>query len=269
MAYPPAMVPLHFEVAGSRINGILYMAAGLGPHPTVLMLQGFPGNEKNADLSQAMRRAGSNVVNINYRGTWGSEGKFTFANALEDVAYIVAKFRDPGWADRYRSDPDQIAIVGHSFGGFLGASIGSRDQGVACYVHLAGMDLGVLGKMVQSNDELRIAFTQMFEGDMDSSGGPVHGNARTLIETAIEHAEAYSLQRQATDLSTRPLLLVAAVNDQVLPKSVYHDPLVSALRKAGATRVTEAVYDDDHVFSSHRISLARKIVEWQSEQCWH
>ena len=42
-----------------RLLGTLYTAAGEGLHPVVLLLHGIPGNEQNADLAQALRRAGN------------------------------------------------------------------------------------------------------------------------------------------------------------------------------------------------------------------
>jgi uncharacterized protein len=38
---------------GARINGLMYLAAGSGPHPIVIFLHGYPGNERNLDLAQA------------------------------------------------------------------------------------------------------------------------------------------------------------------------------------------------------------------------
>jgi pimeloyl-ACP methyl ester carboxylesterase len=58
------------------LNAVIYVAAGKGPHPTLLLLHGFPGNEQNLDLAQAARRAGWNVLTLHYRGSWGSPGPF-------------------------------------------------------------------------------------------------------------------------------------------------------------------------------------------------
>ena len=55
----------------------------------VLLLHGFPGNERNLDLAQALRRAGWTVVFFHYRGAWGSGGDFSFAHVLEDVARML------------------------------------------------------------------------------------------------------------------------------------------------------------------------------------
>ncbi len=36
---------------GSKVYAVVYIASGAGPHPTVVMMHGFPGNEKNFDLA--------------------------------------------------------------------------------------------------------------------------------------------------------------------------------------------------------------------------
>jgi pimeloyl-ACP methyl ester carboxylesterase len=60
------------------MNALFYLAGGPGPHPTIVLLHGFPGNEQNLDLAQSIRRAGWNVLTLHYRGAWGSPG-FTLA----------------------------------------------------------------------------------------------------------------------------------------------------------------------------------------------
>jgi dipeptidyl aminopeptidase/acylaminoacyl peptidase len=75
---------------GARLNAVFYLASGAEPHPTVLLLHGFPGNEKNLDLAYVLQRDGWNVLFPNYRGAWGSAGTFSFANAIEDVQSEIA-----------------------------------------------------------------------------------------------------------------------------------------------------------------------------------
>ena len=70
------MEVLHIPSGGVEINGVAYLAAGPGPHPTIVICHGWPGNEKNLDLAQALRRAGWNAITFNYRGAWGSPGAF-------------------------------------------------------------------------------------------------------------------------------------------------------------------------------------------------
>jgi len=79
---------------GSRMNAVFFLASGSQPHPTVLLLHGFPGNEKNLDLAYVLQRAGWNVLFPNYRGAWGSAGNFSFSNALEDAQSALDFLRD-------------------------------------------------------------------------------------------------------------------------------------------------------------------------------
>lgn len=78
LEHPALTSDVRFESHGCHLNGVL-LAAGPGPHPLVVLLHGFPGNERNFDLAQLYRRAGMNVLVFHYRGSWGSEGTFRSA----------------------------------------------------------------------------------------------------------------------------------------------------------------------------------------------
>ena len=113
-AHPAAMTVLHIPTHGVLINGLVYSPPGLGPHPTLLICHGLPGNEKNLDLAQAVRRAGWNAVTFNYRGSWGSPGAFRFAQNLEDADAVLYYLREPANAAKLGIDPERIAIAGAS-----------------------------------------------------------------------------------------------------------------------------------------------------------
>src|SRR3974390_96678 len=130
---PASMEQLEIASHGANMNALIYLAAGAGPHPTVILLHGFPGYEQNLDLAQSIRRAGWNVLFFHYRGSWGSPGSFSFANSIEDTQAAIGWARDPQNAKKYRIDPERIVLIGHSMGGFM-ASAAGRDpklQGVA------------------------------------------------------------------------------------------------------------------------------------------
>src|SRR5579863_3769441 len=82
-AHPAQMTVLHIPSHGVQINGIVYQPAGEGPHPTLVIFHGLPGNEKFLDLAQAARRAGWNALTFNYRGSWGSPGVFRLSQNTE------------------------------------------------------------------------------------------------------------------------------------------------------------------------------------------
>jgi dipeptidyl aminopeptidase/acylaminoacyl peptidase len=262
------MGELSFESGGSKLNGVMYVANGPGPHPTVLILHGYPGNERNLDLAQAVRRAGMNALYFNYRGTWGSGGEFSIAHALEDVATAVKMARSEQWASAYRTDPGRVALAGHSLGGFLGAITTAEDDRIPCFALLAGAELGWFGSRAREDETALAGLESLFGQYMDAAGGPVRGDARHVASELVSRAEAWSVPSRAVSLATRPLLVVAAARDETTPKTDHHDRVIAALRKAGAKRLTEVVLDDDHLFSAHRVELARRLVDWARAECW-
>ena len=67
-------VELTRYLSGVTLDARLYQAAGAGPHPTLVMLDGLPGWHTQADIDMAARRAGWNVLVFHYRGLWGEPG---------------------------------------------------------------------------------------------------------------------------------------------------------------------------------------------------
>src|SRR5271157_1303665 len=107
-AHPANMTVLHIPTHGVLINGLVYQPPGSGPHPTLVICHGLPGNEKNLDLAQAVRRAGWNAVTFNYRGSWGSPGVFRFVQNLQDAVAVLSYLRDPANAAKLGIDPKRI-----------------------------------------------------------------------------------------------------------------------------------------------------------------
>src|SRR5262245_32628996 len=87
---PAGSKEIFIPSGNSLMPGLFYKANGAGKHPTLILLHGYPGNERNLDLAQVVRAHGWNVIYFNYRGAWGSQGQFSFANAVEDVKNVVA-----------------------------------------------------------------------------------------------------------------------------------------------------------------------------------
>src|SRR5205085_9399376 len=86
-------------------------------HPTLLLLHGFPGNERNLDMAQVVRAHGWNVIYFNYRGAWGSQGQFSFKHCVEDVVNAVNFCKK--YQDSLQVDTSNIVLFGHSMGGWV------------------------------------------------------------------------------------------------------------------------------------------------------
>jgi pimeloyl-ACP methyl ester carboxylesterase len=116
-ASPAGMSELFIPSSGSQIQGFIYKANGTGKHPTLLLLHGYPGNERNLDLAQVVRAHGWNAIYFNYRGSWGSEGSFSFTNAVEDVKNVMAFCKRN--TDLLQIDTTNIVLFGHSMGAWV------------------------------------------------------------------------------------------------------------------------------------------------------
>lgn len=261
--FPAQMQPLVIESHGSRMNGIIYLAPGAGPHPTAILLHGFPGNERNLDLAQAIRRAGWNAVYFNYRGSWGSEGTYSQQNTVEDTLAVLDVLRVTG-ATEYRVDPESIALIGHSMGGACALAVAIQVESVRHVASLAGANAGAIARLVQNDANAH----EEMAARLDSSAGPLTGfSGREFLKDLIANHDRYDVKTNADKLATKVILIAGGSRDANLTPEMHYWPMVHALQEAKATRLTHQLIDDDHVFSHRRIALATLVVSWLNEQC--
>jgi pimeloyl-ACP methyl ester carboxylesterase len=260
-AFPPAIEELALTSAGARMNALMYVAQGRGPHPTVVLLHGYPGNERNLDVAQAIRRAGMNVLFFSYRGAWGSGGTFSFANAQADVAAALRFVRSAEVAEKYRADPSRVALVGHSMGGWLAFLGAAADTGVRCVGGIEVGDMALEGGATRTDPMVAKDFTD-YTAWLVAPGGPLRAeSAESLVASLQTNATRWSLPQNAPALRDRTILLLDNTHNR------NHAALVSALASAGASRVTAYAWPTDHSFSDRRIELARTVVRWLHAGC--
>jgi uncharacterized protein len=263
--YPASMasladVPSH----GENLLGVFYLASGAGPHPTVVLMHGFPGFEQNLDLAQAIRRAGWNVLAMHYRGSWGVKGDFSFEHAIEDADAEVAFVSDPANAKKYRIDSSKIVLLGHSMGGYMVASAGAHDRRVAGVAMISAWNIGASfppasnGTSQHSEDEgAKRALVEQFTRDNDAV--PLAGcTVESLVNEAYEHRAAWNFNDFAPSLTSRPVLVITS-DDGLGP---VDQTFATAVKKAGNSRVTEAHFPTDHGYSDHRLALTTVVLNW-------
>lgn len=244
---------------GALLNALVYLAAGAGPHPAVILLHGFPGNEKNLDLAQAMRRDGWDVLFFNYRGSWGSPGDFSFGHSIEDTASAVAYLRDPAHARELRLDPQHIVVVGHSMGGFMAVEAAANDPTIAAIGLISAADMAGripagLPASAEASVVPSVAASLAHEGMAPLAGC----TPESLAHELFTHAAQWHFIASAAADATRPTLVVTS-DDGLAPAD---DAFADALRAHGDKAVTTAHFNTDHAYSDNRPELIETVRHW-------
>lgn len=249
-AHPARMEAPDILSHGKKLYAIFYLAAGEGPHPTVLLMHGFPGNEQNLDLAQAIRRAGWHVLCPHYRGSWGSEGSFSFSNSIEDTQAAIHFLRDPDNVKKFGIDLKRIVLIGHSMGGFMVAYAGAHDPGVAGVGMISAWNIGAT--FMRPMDKEAIA------GFRENASRLAGTTADELLAEGKRNAAQWNFSDYAPALKDRPVLILES-NDGLGPDD---QAMADALRKAGDTQVSGAHIATDHGYSDHRIALQALVLTW-------
>jgi len=254
--FPPAITVVGFNSHGKRLNGILYQANGPGPHPTVLLLHGYPGTELNADLAQTMRRSGYNVLIFHYRGAWGSDGDFSFSHMIEDVV-SAANFLRAEHGD-YRVDADRLMLIGHSMGGFAALQVAARDAAIRCVAGIASADLGLISKVIAAD----IKTATEISASADNLTMLKGWSGEQALADIRANAKSFDVAALAPKLSGKSVLLIAADKDSLTPPEAFHDPMVAAYKAQGDIELTHAKLSGDHFFSWSRFALIDRVMKW-------
>jgi pimeloyl-ACP methyl ester carboxylesterase len=247
-AHPAGMEVLHIPSGGVEINGVAYTAAGAGPHPVLVLMHGLPGNEKNLDLAQAVRRAGWTVVTFNYRGSWGSPGRFSFAGNLEDARSVLAYLRKPANAAKLGIDTGRIVLAGHSMGGWVTAMTAERDPALAGAILISAANMGALPV---SRQEVR----SLMADNRETLAGVT---AESMADEAIGNARAFDWAPGAAALARRPLLVLTS-DDGLAAEA---DALGTRVKAVPGARVTSLHVGTDHGWSGARIRLEDAVIDW-------
>ena len=251
VAHPARMDVLRIPSGGVEINGVAYLAAGPGPHPTIIICHGLPGNEKSLDLAQTVRRAGWNAITFNYRGSWGSPGVFRFAQNPQDAAAVLAYLRQPDVAKMLRIDTKRLVLAGHSMGGWVTAMTASRDPELKGAILISAANLGARSKLP------RAELVKSMAGNLESLAGT---SPDAMADEIIASADAFDFLQAAPGLDKTPLLILSS-DDGLAPMS---DALITNVRKTGGKRVTAVHVATDHSWSDRRIRLQSEVLRWLS-----
>lgn len=234
-----------FDSDGHELVGVLYLARGSRPRPTVLLLHGSPGLEKNLDLAADLRDRGWNAMMFHYRGCWGSGGSYDVRTIRTDVAAAVDYLHS---GEHASVDPERIATIGHSLGGWAAVSAAARDERLRA--------VAVCGAVSD------LAATQLSAAEIQ------HEITRFVAaepQEFMRQASEVAAQPQPVDLvsaiSPRPLLIVHGSDDEWVPVEQAR----TLYERAREPRRYVEIEGANHSFSWHRLRLRGLIADWLAE----
>ncbi|MDQ8756228.1 alpha/beta fold hydrolase [Sphingosinicella sp. LHD-64] len=243
---------------GVGMNALFLRAAGQGRRPTMLLLHGLPGNERNLDLAQAVRRAGWNVLTFTYRGAWGSPGTFSIAGAIEDADAALSFLRSPDAAARYNVDAERIVVAGHSMGGLAAALLARRGRPVHGIVLIDAWNAALVGdELVRNGPQWR----SQFEASMDLGHSLNGATPASLADEIAAHRTDWNLMDAAPALARGQVLNVYATHGG----AAENRALTAAIHGLGGADLTVVEIETDHSFTDRRIALAGVVVSWLDE----
>ena len=232
---------ISFQSEGERLIGVAYLGRGEGRKPTVILLHGLPGLEKNIDIAYALREMGWNVLIPHYRGCWGSEGRYRFTGIPTDVKNMVTYAESKPYVDK-----DKIFLVGHSLGAWATTIATAQDTRVKGGVAIAG---GAHDESGPRRDYLDGLTRQGFLKGL-------------TLEEALEDWAKMRMELAPQDwvdkISPRPFLLVGGEKDAtVSPKRI-----AALFDRAKDPKNMIIVEGADHVFTGRRRELVQIVTEW-------
>lgn len=249
--HPAQLLQIRYPTGGVEVPARLFLAAGEGAHPTVLLLHGFPGTELNLDLARAIQRSGWNVMAIHYRGVWGSPGQFSFSHTIEDARAALDWLRAP--ANAGRVDAKRLVVLGHSMGGFDTVMVG--DEPVAGFVVISAADFGGWAAEADTPAEKAELVAGLAE---DASF--TNASAAALADEMIANAKAWDWRRNAAEMAGRPVLTISS-DDGNEPADLAAAQAVAA---AGGPKPTSVKFRTDHSYNDQRLALQAAVVGWLS-----
>ncbi len=239
----PAFVDIH-EVG---FYAHLYLPAGSGPFPVLLVVGGSEGGFITADaFGQFMPPAGIAVLGLAYFGIPELPPAIDripieyFTSAIDFIA------RQPF------VDPERIGFVGGSKGGELALLLGSLDKRL--HAVCAIVPSHVVWQSARAVDRASSSWTLHgqplpfvpYKGPLT----PESKRLADLFELSLQNERAVRAATIQVEKINGPLLLISAAHDEIWPSKQMSDAVVARLKEKGFPYpVHHLSYDTGHGFS--------------------
>lgn len=249
MTSPASSTELFIPSGNSKIAGLIYTANGLQKHPTLLLLHGYPGNERNLDIAQVVRSRGWNVIYFDYRGSWGSQGKFSFKNCVEDVVNVVSFCNK--YQDSLKIDTSNIVLFGHSIGGWVCLKALQELPTIKKGFALSTWDIAKDFKNVSNEKEmLSIANDPNIAGKYFV----LNTSLKDLYTPVLQDKTYFNLLNDAKSLGDKQIIMI--------DEHEKNSQLAEKIKESNKLYFDYSVWQTDHSFTNKRASLINKVLSF-------
>lgn len=252
---------------GVILRGKFHAAKGEGFLPTVLLLQGFPGNETDVlGIGKILSESGINTLTFNYSGTFKSEGKTNFDNTLMDIKAGFDFLHNPENIIKYKIDTSLIILGGYSYGGGMAMTYSIKHPEITAVFSVAAVDWGeyyeeyirnpVFKKVTDANMGKLASMSEQVRFDKGAMPDEIAKDGIIRLDSS------YFLRKCAPILAHKDLLIICGWDDPMATVDQYILPVYRALKKEKAQNVQISAFQDGHNFSKSRAELAMVIIKW-------
>lgn len=211
---------------GQTVRGWLILPSGAGPHPVVLATNGLEGTIQELAVALLRYRAAGLATFL-----MEMPGSYAYTRPMSVGSEAIYRAVVDCLAADDRLDPDRIAMVGVSFGGYWAARMAAVDPRLACAVACGAPT------------------HRSFRGGFGMPDVIIHALAQTLGASnpiaLVRALRRLSIRDRYADI-TIPLLAINGGHDSLLSTQDTVD------LAAAATDATLLIYpDDDHCAMGH------------------
>lgn len=244
---PAGLTELFIPSNNNLLAGLIYRADGTKKHPTLLLLHGYSGNERNLDIAQVVRAHGWNVIYFDYRGSWGSQGKFSFKNCVQDVVNVVSFCNK--YQDSLKIDTSNIVLFGHSMGGWVCLKLLQQLPQIKKGFALSTWDIAGEFKNVKNRNEM---LEIVNSPDFGSKYFVLNATKDKIFTSVIKEPAYFNLINDAPGLANKQIIMI--------DEHSKNKQIAEAIQKSNQAFFEYQVWQTDHSFTNKRVSLINKIV---------
>jgi dienelactone hydrolase len=262
-----APADITIDRGGVILRGKFYVSEGTGVFPTVILLQGSPGNETDVmGIGKILSQSKINALTFNYSGTFKSEGKTSLENSEMDILAAYKFLHNAENVTKFKIDTTFIVLGGWSYGGGMAMTYSIKHPEITTVFTIAGVDWGEyyeeyirnpeVKKIIDANMAKLATLTEQIRFDIGAMPDEITKDGIIRLDSA------YFLRKSSRMLANKDILIICGWDDPLSTVDQYGLPLYRALKKDNAQNVSITAFQDNHFFRNSRPEVAQTIIKW-------